>query len=224
MQFGAGSFYAEGFTYPRAHSSSEPRRHGAPFEPGGRSHKIENFKIRSKGHRTWTVDEVDAFQAFYPIGTEERLAFDLLLYTGQRVSDVVRMGRQHVRDGVLTIMQKKGQETVEVSIPICGQLKVVLDEVQSRRIAPTFLLNQFIKARTAAGLSTMFGEWRKKVGLPRDLHAHGLRKTFSAIAAEAGCTPHELMALTGHKTLSEVTRYTVAADRKRLAVEGMRKI
>ncbi|HET7447117.1 MAG TPA: tyrosine-type recombinase/integrase [Methyloceanibacter sp.] len=94
------------------------------------------------GHRTWTVDEVDAFQAFYPIGTEERLAFDLLLYTGQRVSDVVRMGRQHVRDGVLTIMQKKGQETVEVSIPICGQLKVVLDEVQSRRIAPTFLLNQ----------------------------------------------------------------------------------
>ena len=136
----------------------------------------------------------------------------------------MRMGRQHVKDGVLTIMQKKGQETVEVSIPICGQLKVVLDEVQSRRIAPTFLLNQFGKARTAEGLSTMFGKWRKKVGLPSDLHAHGLRKTFSTIAAEAGCTPHELMAPTGHKTLSEVTRYTAAADRKRLAAEGMRKI
>ena len=32
------------------------------------------------------------------------------------------------------------------------------------------------------------------------------------------------MALSGHKTLSEVTRYTAAADRKKLAVEGMRKI
>ena len=34
---------------------------------------VDNFKIRSKGHRTWTVEEVAAFEAFYPIGTEERL-------------------------------------------------------------------------------------------------------------------------------------------------------
>jgi integrase len=60
----------------------------------------------------------------------------------------------------------------------------------------------------------MFVQWCKKLGLPRDLHAHGLRKTFNTIAAEADCTPHELMALSGHKTLSEVTRYTAAADRK----------
>jgi integrase len=104
---------------------------------------VENFKIRSRGHRPWTVDEIERFEAFYPIGSEERLAFALLLYTGQRVSDVVGMGRQHVRDGIITIKQKKGQETVEVSIPICGQLKLILDEVQNRRIAPTFLLNQF---------------------------------------------------------------------------------
>lgn len=136
----------------------------------------------------WTAGEV-----------EERIAFDLLLYTGQRVSDVVRMGRQHLKDGVITIMQQKSQETVEVSIPIHGALKIVLDEVQSRRIAPTFLLNQFGKPRTARGLSTIFVEWRKKVGLSGDCHAHGLRKTFNTIAAEAGCTPHELMALSGQR-------------------------
>jgi integrase len=56
-------------------------------------------------------------------------------------------------------------------------------------------------------------------------HAHGLRKTFNTIAAEAGCTPHELMTLSGHQTLGEVTRYTAAAaDRKKLAAEGMKKI
>ena len=147
---------------------------------------VENFKIKSKGHRTWTDDEIAAFEAHHPIGTEERLAFALLLYTGQRISDVVRMGRQHVKDGAITIIQKKGQETVEVTIPIQPALKLVLDEVQSRRIAPTFLLNQYGKARSAQGLSTMFGEWSEKAGLPADLHAHGLRKAFCRVAAEAG--------------------------------------
>ena len=69
---------------------------------------VKGVKIKSKGHRTWTDEEIAAFEAFYPIGTEARLAFALLLYTGQRRSDVVRMGRQHVKDGVLTITQKKG--------------------------------------------------------------------------------------------------------------------
>jgi integrase len=164
----------------------------------------DNFKIKSKGHRPWSVEEIAAFEATYPIGSDERLAFALLLYTGQRVSDVVRMGRQHAKDGVITIKQKKSGVTVEVSIPIRPELKVVLDEVQSRRIAPTFLLNQYGKARSAAGLSTMFGQWCEKAGLPADAHAHGLRKSFNTDAAEAGCTPHEIMALSGHKTLAEV--------------------
>jgi integrase len=68
-----------------------------------------NFKIKSKGYRTWTAAEVDAFQATYPIGTEERIASDLLLYTGQRVSDVVRMGREHVTDSCIVIKQQKSQ-------------------------------------------------------------------------------------------------------------------
>ena len=56
------------------------------------------------------------------------------------------------------------------------------------------------------------------------VHAHGLQQELHTIAAEAGGTPHEMMALSGHKTLGEVTRYTAAANRKKLAAEGMRKI
>ncbi|MGI8725900.1 MAG: tyrosine-type recombinase/integrase, partial [Methyloceanibacter sp.] len=55
------------------------------------------------------------------------------------------------------------------------------------------------------------------------LSPHGLRKAFCRVAAEAGLTPHEIMAISGHTTLKEVARYTLAADRKRMAVEGMRK-
>jgi integrase len=53
---------------------------------------VDNFKIKSKGHRGWSDDEVAQFEAHHPIGTEARLAFALLLHTGQRVSDAVRMG------------------------------------------------------------------------------------------------------------------------------------
>ena len=107
--------------------------------------------------------------------------------TGQRVSDVVKMGRKHVKDGAITITQKKSGETVEVTIPILPALNVVLDEVQARRISD--LPNQSIRAaRTEGGLSTMFAEWRKQAGLPDDLHAHGLRKAFCRVAAEAGMT------------------------------------
>lgn len=123
---------------------------------------VENFKIRSKGHRTWTDDEITAYRAHYAIGTEERLAFELLLNTGQRVSDVVKMGRKHIKDGCITITQKKSGETVEVTVPILPALKVALDELQARRITPTFLINQYGAARTEGGLSTMFIQWRGK--------------------------------------------------------------
>ena len=185
---------------------------------------VDNFKIKSKGHRPWEDNEIETYRRHYAIGTEQRLAFELLLNTGQRVSDVVKMGRKHVKDGAITITQKKSGETVEVTIPILPALNVVLDEVQARRITPTFLLNQSGQARTADGLSTMFAEWRKQAGLPDDLHAHGLRKAFCRVAAEAGMTPHEIMSLSGHKTLGEVMRYTAAVDRKKLAASGMAKI
>jgi integrase len=158
------------------------------------------------------------------IGTEQRLAFELLLNTGQRVSDVVKMGRKHIKDGCITITQKKSGDTVEVTIPILPALKVVLDELQARRITPTFLINQYGNARTEQGLSQMFGEWCAKAGLPDDCHVHGLRKAFCVVAAEAHLTPHEIMALSGHKTLQEVMRYTAAVDRKKLAASGMKKI
>jgi integrase len=67
---------------------------------------VKGIKIKSKGHRTRTDDEITAFEARHPVGTEARLAFALLLCTGQRRSDVVRMGRSHVKDGIITIVQQ----------------------------------------------------------------------------------------------------------------------
>ncbi|HWW36986.1 MAG TPA: tyrosine-type recombinase/integrase [Xanthobacteraceae bacterium] len=52
---------------------------------------------------------------------------------------------------------------------------------------------------------------------------HGLRKAASRRMAEAGCTPHEIAAITGHRTLKEVERYTRAADQARLARQAAAK-
>ncbi|WP_261763188.1 tyrosine-type recombinase/integrase [Asaia bogorensis] len=57
-----------------------------------------------------------------------------------------------------------------------------------------------------------------------DLSGHGLRKAAARRLAEAGCTPHQIAAITGHKTLSEIERYTRAADQKKLAEEAMKRM
>jgi integrase len=183
---------------------------------------VKGMKIKSKGHKTWTDDEIATFEAHHPFGTEARLALSLLLCTGQRRSDVVRMGREHLSDGIITIAQAKTGEVV--SIPILPALQKVLDEVQRRRITPTFIVTEYGHAFTEAGFTNKFRDWVIAAGLPKGLSPHGLRKAFCRVAAEAGLTPHQIMSISGHRTLAEVTRYTAAADKKKLAVEGMRMI
>jgi integrase len=68
---------------------------------------VKAIRVRSDGFHSWTDDEIRAFEKRHPIGTRERLAFALFLYTGQRRSDVVRMGRQHISDGLLAVRQQK---------------------------------------------------------------------------------------------------------------------
>jgi hypothetical protein len=41
------------------------------------------------------------------------------------------------------------------------------------------------------------------------------RKAAARLLAEAGCTEHEIAAITGHASLREIARYTKAADQQR---------
>jgi hypothetical protein len=53
---------------------------------------------------------------------------------------------------------------------------------------------------------------------------HGLRKAAARRLAEAGATPHQIAAVTGHKTLSEIERYTREASQPGLAASAIGKI
>jgi integrase len=80
--------------------------------------------VKSEGFHSWTDDEITQFENRHPVGSRARLAFALLLYTGQRRSDVVRMGCQHVRNGVLTVCQEKTR--AKLSIPLHPTLQAIL--------------------------------------------------------------------------------------------------
>ena len=88
----------------------------------------------------------------------------------------------------------------------------------------TFIVTGAGKPRSKYGLGNDFAKWATEAGLPARCRLHGLKKGGMRRLAEAGATAHELMAFSGHRTLTEVQRYTTDADRKRLADAAIAKL
>ena len=185
---------------------------------------IRALKPKSKqGFHRWSEAEIAQFEARHPVGTKPRLALALGLYTGQARQDVVAMGPQHVKSGSLHWTRKKTESTtgLELEIPIHADLRAIIDATPSGHL--TFLVTEFGKPFAVAGFGNWFREQCDMANL-RHCAFHGLRKAASVRLAEAGCTPHEIAAITGHASLKEIVRYTQTADRKRLAASAMAKV
>jgi integrase len=176
--------------------------------------------IKGDGFHTWTDDEIAQFEAYHPVGTKPRLAFALLLYTAQRRSDVVRMGRQHIRNGALTVKQQK-TGTELPPIPVHPHLQAVLNATPGEHL--TFLVTATGKPYGGNAFTEQFRNWCDVAGLPTRCKPHGLRKAACRRLAEAGCSEREIMAISGHATSKEIARYTKAADRALLARNAMAK-
>ena len=177
---------------------------------------VKPLPIKSGGFHCWTEEELAAFEARWPLGTRERLAFDLLIYTAQRIGDVRLMGPQHVRGGVLYVRQ--GKTGAELALPVVPDLRASIDATPSGHL--TFLVTQFGQPFSEKGASQWFSAAATAAGLPH-CAAHGLRKAAATRIADKGGTDHQIMAMTGHKSLKEVTRYTRGANQKRLAAAAM---
>ena len=174
---------------------------------------IKQRTIKGDGFHCWTDAEIAQFEAHHPIGTKPRLALALLLYTAQRRSDVVKMGRQHIRDGWLHVKQEKTDKPL--AIPVHPELRAVLDATPSEHL--TFLVTATGKPYGPNHFSETFREWCDAAGLPKRCTAHGLRKAACRRFAEAECSGPEIMSISGHATLKELVRYTKAADQAKMA-------
>ncbi|MCP1835109.1 hypothetical protein J2R76_003445 [Bradyrhizobium sp. USDA 4532] len=69
--------------------------------------RYEEPSLRTGGHHSWKTAECEQFEKCHAVGTRARLAYELLLQVGQPRCDVVRMGRQHIRGGMMAMGRKK---------------------------------------------------------------------------------------------------------------------
>ncbi len=181
--------------------------------------RVKKYKSRGEGFHTWTEAEVEQFESRHAFGTKPRLAIELLLGTGQRRSDVIRMGWQYVRGDEIAVRQQKTDAAL--TVPMTETLMQALATLP--RTNMTFLLTEFGKPFTSAGFGNWFRDRCDEAGLPQ-CSAHGLRKLAATRLANAGCSTEHIKAITGHKSASEVARYTRAADQQRLARQAVRML
>ena len=128
------------------------------------------------------------------------------------------MGWQHVRDGKIAVRQEK--TNTPLLIPIAAELADALALVT--RINITFLLTEAERCSQQQA-SAIVSRSLRLGGLPQ-CSAHELRKLAATRLANAGCSEREIIAITGHKSVSEVSRYVKAADQDRLAEQAITKI
>lgn len=175
---------------------------------------------RGPGFVPWTEEHVAAYERRWPLGTRQRVWFAVLAYTGLRRGDAVRLGRQHVRDGVATIKTEKSSFTVEVTIPILAVLQRTLDAGPCGDLA--FIAGASGKPLTKESFGGFFREACDAAGVPGS--AHGVRKIAATRAANAGATVAQLEAIFGWQGGGMASLYTKAADRRRLAIDAMHKL
>jgi integrase len=179
---------------------------------------IKPYRLGAR--HTWSDQELAVFEDRWRLGTRERLAYALLLYTGQRVGDVVRMRRQDISVGCINVVQQK--TGTALAIPIHAKLYEAL-KAGPRKGMP-LIGDQHGRAITRPTLTMLIKRAARAAGLGPECVAHGLRKACLRRLAEHGGSTKEIAAVSGHKSLGEVERYTAAADQRKLSAAAMAKL
>jgi integrase len=187
---------------------------------GSPARDVPSFHTHSAGHHTWTPEEVERFEAIHAIGSTARLALALLMFTGQRKSDVIAFGRQHVKDGWLhfTQFKNRNRKAVTLDLPLLPELQAAINAGPCGNM--TFLVNEYGKPFTTAGFGNRMRKWCDAAGL-KGCTSHGLRKAGACIAAENGATEAQLMAIFGWSDPDMAALYTRKARQKTIAAGAM---
>jgi len=175
-------------------------------------------KAKGDGFPAWTEDDVDRYEARWPLGTKERVWLGVLLYTGLRRGDAVRVGCQHIRDGVVTLRTEK--TGIIVTVPLLPALDEILRAGPCGDLA--FICGENGCPLTKESFGNFFRDACNAAGVEKS--AHGVRKIGATRAANNGATVAELEAIFGWEGGRMASLYTRAADRVRLAKSAMAKL
>lgn len=173
------------------------------------------------GFPPWQDYHLSAFKKYWPVGTQERLAFDLLNNLGMRVADIIELGPQHLSDGYINKVCQKNK--VKVTLPVSDSLA---RSIEATPHSPTTFLKLPNKNAPFED-SNYFGTWFKKAcrkaGLydldtknQREVTAHGLRKTVTLRGIKNKATRDQSKALQAWIDTGMVDYYGKEFDREQL--------
>lgn len=184
--------------------------------PARLSEKVKTpAAAKSKGFHSWTEAEIDQFREYHHLGTRERLAMELMLWTDQRRSDAVKMGKAQIVGGRIPIQQEKGGKTLWVAL--APQLLEAIVAMKPEDTSPFCFL---VTKKGSPFTKESFGNWFKKAcvdaGLPH-CTAHGLRKATLRRMAELEMANKSMKSVSGQTRDETLAIYTEDANQKRLA-------
>ncbi len=181
---------------------------------------VDPIHVEGDGYHCWTEEEIAQYETHWPLGTRERLAMALLLYTGLRRGDMVHVGRQHRKGNKFVLRHEKNRSDTVIAIlpPLADAIESMSDEKHL-----TYLVTRTGKAFTPAGFGNWFRERCNEAGLPH-CSAHGLRKAMARRLAEAGVTHLQGRAVTGHKSDAMFSHYAAMASRESMADDAMARL
>lgn len=168
-------------------------------------------RAETGSYRAWTRAEAD--QAARLLPEHLRRVVVLARHTGQRRGDLCAMTWTAYDGASIRVTQQK--TGVSLVIPIAPAFRADIE--RWRGDAVTILTNSLGRPWIPQSLSHLLPIALARIGLAGDLNVHGLRKLAATELADVGCTPHEIAAITGHRTLQMVQHYTRSADQERLA-------
>lgn len=180
----------------------------------------DRVQHKAKGYATWSEEDIAKFRARWRSGTPQRIAMEILLYTGLRRSDAVRLGPQHIQGDHINIITRK--TGAELSIPIHAEFRAVLKTIPHKHLV--YIATERGAARSEFAFTNWIIDAAKDAGLPAHRSPHGLRKAACVRLADAGCDVFEIMAITGHSDIKEVQTYVAAANKKKAAESGINKL
>jgi integrase len=179
---------------------------------------VKITKPRTNGFPAWTDAEIDKFERRWPVGTRERVMFDIFLYTGLRRGDAAILGKQHVRKGIITIDTEK--TGTRVTIPMLPELARTLKAGPVGDLA--YIVTTGGQPMSKEVIGNLFRVACRKAGVEKS--AHGLRKSAATRAANRGATVAQLEAIFGWEGGRMASHYTRSADREALAKAAMSKL
>jgi integrase len=168
--------------------------------------------VATEGFKPWSDNDVAGYRAYWPLGTRQRVAFEVLRETGLRRGDAVRVGRPHVRDGVIRFTTEKTGERVAVAVS-----DIHAEAIEAGPVGQTtFIVGAGGKPMVKEAFGNIFREWCNAAGVEKS--AHGLRKAAATADAMDGFSDAELDAKFGSRGRKMAAQYTATASRERLSL------